>query len=69
MSRLRLVLPAAVVIGAFMISPAITRANINYSKKENKPCITCHVSVKTKELNAVGKCYKEKQKLEGCAAK
>lgn len=30
-----------------------------YAKKENRPCITCHVKAGSKELNDVGKCYKE----------
>jgi hypothetical protein len=49
---------AAVPVGA---TPAI-------SKKESKPCTTCHVKQGSKELNATGKYYKEKKTLEGAPA-
>jgi hypothetical protein len=39
------------------------------TKKEKKPCTTCHVKTGTKDLNDVGKCYQEKKNLTDCAAK
>lgn len=69
MVRLRFVLPAAVVVLAILTGPSASRGNVNYSKQEKRPCVTCHVSVKSKDLNAVGKCYKEKHKLDGCESK
>jgi len=72
MKLLRFFIPAAVMcIGlTFNVKPAQGKAE--YTKKEKKPCATCHSSAKpTKEveaLNAVGKCYKEKKSLATCAA-
>jgi hypothetical protein len=37
-----------------------------YTKKEKKGCVTCHVSAKSKDLNATGECYKKSKSLEGC---
>jgi hypothetical protein len=40
---------------------------VEYTKKEKKPCATCHVKAGSKELNDVGKCYKDNNhSLEGC---
>lgn len=39
-----------------------------YTKKEGKPCITCHVKAGSKELNDVGKCYAKNHSLKDCQA-
>lgn len=48
-------------------------ATVEFSKKEKKPCTTCHEKGKpTKEnplLNAIGKFYKEKGTLQGAPQK
>jgi len=46
-------------------------ATAELGKKESKPCSACHVKpVKGDEnLNAVGKCYKEKKDLAACEKK
>jgi hypothetical protein len=70
MLRLRLVLAPVLVAGAgFLLNSTLGYANLNYTKAEKKPCVTCHVSIKSKELNAVGKCYKQKRTLVGCESK
>jgi hypothetical protein len=69
MSRLRHILPIAVLLCNVLVMPRISFGNIKYQKAEKKPCITCHTNLKGKELNGVGKCYKEKQTLNGCVPK
>ena len=63
MKALRLLLPAATLLAAFVATSGVTFASKEIQKKEKKPCTTCHT--KGKELNDVGKYYKEKKTLEG----
>lgn len=37
-----------------------------YTKKEGKLCMTCHVKNGSKELNDVGKCYAKDHSLKDC---
>jgi hypothetical protein len=71
MKRFRLLIPAAAVAALFLAGNAF--ATVELSKKEKKPCTTCHEKGKpTKEnplLNAIGKFYKEKGTLEGAPKK
>ncbi len=69
MSRLRMVIPAAVLLLGFVAATKGTYGNIRYQKSEKRPCVTCHVSIKGKELNSVGKCYEKKRSLNGCEPK
>ncbi len=68
----RFLIPVAIVVAGLTINVKPTEAKMEYTKKEKKPCATCHSTAKpTKEneaLNAVGKCYKEKKSMETCAA-
>ncbi|MGB9611167.1 MAG: hypothetical protein ACPL7M_09380, partial [Bryobacteraceae bacterium] len=71
MKRLRLLVPACAAALTFLAAHAL--ATPEMSKKEKKPCTTCHEKGKpTKEnplLNAIGKYYKEKGTLEGAPKK
>lgn len=71
MKRFRLLIPALAVAALFLAGNAF--ATPEMSKKEKKPCTTCHEKGKpTKEnplLNAIGKFYKEKGTLEGAPKK
>lgn len=71
MKWFRLLIPAAAMTIFFVAGNAF--ATVQFSKKEKKPCTTCHEKGKpTKEnplLNAVGKFYKEKGTLEGAPKK
>ncbi|MEJ5367084.1 MAG: hypothetical protein WHT08_02115 [Bryobacteraceae bacterium] len=71
MKRFRLLIPAAAAAALLLAGNAL--ATQEMSKKEKKPCTTCHEKGKpTKEnplLNAVGKYYKEKGTLEGAPKK
>ena len=45
---------------------AVSLGKVEYTKKEGKPCITCHVKNGTKELNDVGKCCEKNGSLKNC---
>ena len=42
------------------------QAKPEYAKKEKTGCVTCHVTIKSKELNPTGKCYGEKKSMTEC---
>lgn len=65
----RLVMPAAAFAAAIMLAGGAAYATKEMSKKEKKPCTTCHVKMGSKDLNDVGKYYKEKKTLEGAPTK
>ena len=56
----------AIGIGLSSISSFGT---IEIAKKEKSACTTCHVKVGSKELNAVGECYKKSKNLKKCEVK
>ena len=51
---------------ALNLTPGLAKPE--FSKKEKKSCLVCHTAIKSKDLNPVGKCYKEKQDLKACAS-
>lgn len=68
MIRLKLILPAMILVGGLVVPSTVSFGKAEYTKKEKKACSYCHT--KGKELNKVGECYKEKDhSLEGCEAK
>ena len=69
MKSLRLILPVATLLAAFLGTAGLSFANKDIAKKESKPCNTCHVKAGSKDLNEVGKYYKEKKTLEGAPKK
>jgi hypothetical protein len=70
MSRLKFVLPAAVIAGGVMMTSAVSFGKPEYTKKEKKACTFCHStkSPTAKDLNKVGDCYKKAHSLTGCEA-
>jgi hypothetical protein len=71
MSRLKLILPAALVLGGFLVCSTTSYAKKEYTTSTKKPCTYCHVdAAKTpKELKAPGKYYQEHKSLDGYAEK
>ena len=69
MSRLRQILPVVILVCGLLAAGRTTYGNVKYNKLEKKPCVTCHTTIQGKKLNAVGKCYKDKLTLNGCAPK
>ena len=68
MKNLKLVLPALILSGGFLVCTSATYGKPEYTKKEKKGCITCHTKANSKDLNDVGKCYEKSKSLDGCAA-
>ena len=69
MLKLKIFLPAAVLGIAFFLNSGVSFGKAEYTKKEKKSCVTCHVTAKSKELNDVGKCYEKAKSLANCPAK
>jgi len=66
MRKLKLAIPAAILMAGFLLCTTATYGTPAYMKKEGvKSCTTCHVKVgapdamkKDPNLNDTGKCYK-----------
>jgi len=65
MKSIRFLIPAFVVTGGLIVSTSVSFGKPEYTKKEKKPCTTCHVTAKSKELNDAGKYYEKNKTLEG----
>ena len=69
MKKLKIALPGAILGIAFLFS-SVSFAKPEFMKKEKgSKCTTCHVSVKSKDLNDTGKCYQKDHDLAKCSAK
>jgi len=55
MKAFRFVFGVALMTAAFMAASSVSFATPEITKKEKKPCTTCHVTAKSKDLNNVGK--------------
>lgn len=71
MSKLKYAVPLFIFVGGLISTTALSYGKAEYTKKEKKACVFCHVSTSSKEapLNEAGKYYKEKKTLEGYQAK
>jgi hypothetical protein len=69
MSRVKFVVPALVLMAGLALNSVQVYGKPEYTKKEKKGCVACHVSAKSKDLNATGECYKKSKSLEGCPVK
>ncbi len=69
MKSIKFVVPALVLYAGIVLTPTASFGKAEYTKKEKKPCATCHVAANSKELNETGKFYKEHKTLEGAPAK
>lgn len=67
----KLALPCAVLGAAFLMTTVRSNATPTYAKKEGgAKCTVCHVAAGKKDLNDIGKCYKEHDHiLTSCQAK
>ena len=66
MRILKLAIPFSILLGGVMICTSVSFGKLEYTQKEKKGCTVCHVAAKSKDLNAVGQCYKQKKTLTGC---
>jgi hypothetical protein len=71
MSNLKLILPAALVLGGFLVCSTVSYAKPDYTKQTKKACTYCHVDAqkKPKELKEAGKYYQEHKNLDGYTEK
>lgn len=60
------VFPVAMALCGLMINVSRSYAKPEYTKKEKKPCVACHTSAKSKDLNDTGKCWEKKKSFDGC---
>ena len=63
--KVRYIAPFAILFAGLVMTSSLSFAKKEYTAKEKKPCTTCHTAAASKELNEVGKYYKEKKTLEG----
>ncbi len=63
---LKLTVPGVVLAAGILLNVSATSAKPEYTKKEKKACVYCHVKAGSKELNDAGKYYAEhNHSLEG----
>jgi len=67
MNHLKIVLPAGIVLGGFLLCATATYAKPDYSKQTKKACNFCHVDAQKtpKELKDAGKYFQEHKTLDG----
>ena len=66
MKTLKYVVPAGVLFAGLLMMTSTSQATPAIAKKEGVKCTVCHVKMGKKDLNDVGKCYKEKKSLSVC---
>ena len=72
MSRIKYVVPAAILLGGFLVSSTVSFGKPEFVKTTKKACTFCHVDskAKPKDLTDAGKYFKEhNNSLEGYAEK
>jgi hypothetical protein len=67
MSRLKIIVPTALLLGGFLALSTASFGKQEYTKQTKKACVYCHVdAAKTpKELKSPGKYFQEHKNLEG----
>ncbi|MGA3260922.1 MAG: hypothetical protein ABSE35_18725 [Bryobacteraceae bacterium] len=71
MSHLKVIVPAAILLGGFLVSTSASFGKQEYMKATKKQCVYCHVKVSAdkdemnKNLTAPGKYYHEHKSLDG----
>ena len=67
MSHWKVTLPAAILLGGFLLCSTTSYGKPEYMKSTKKACNYCHVDSKAKhkELTAAGKYFAEHKNLDG----
>lgn len=71
MSHLKVIVPAAILLGGVLVSTTASFAKPEYTKVTKKQCVYCHAKVSadkdmmSKNLTAAGKYYHEHKSLDG----
>jgi hypothetical protein len=68
MFRMKFVVPALALVAGLAFN-GTAAGKVEYTKTEKTPCVTCHVTAKSKELNDVGKCYEKSKDVAACKEK
>jgi hypothetical protein len=76
MSHWKLIVPAALVLGGFLVCSTASYGKPEYTKATKKACSFCHTTAapkagdpKAKELTGAGKYYQEHKSLDGYTEK
>ena len=76
MSKIKIVLPAAILAGGFLLCTTASYGTAENAKETKKACIYCHTQAvpkkgdpKANDLKAAGKYFKEKKTLDGYTEK
>lgn len=71
MSHLKIVVPAVILLGGFLVCSTASYGKPEYTKATKKACTFCHVDSKKtpKELKEPGKYYQEHKSLDGYVEK
>ena len=71
MSRLKLIVPAALLLGGFLVCSTASYGKQEYTKQTKKACTFCHVDAQKapKDLKDPGKYFKEHKSLDGYTEK
>ena len=67
MKQLKVVIPAVVLLGGFVLCSTASYGKAEYTKATKKACAYCHVDAQKapKELKDAGKYYQEHKTLDG----
>jgi len=67
MKQLKLILPAIILGGGFVICSTVSYGKPEYTKATKKACVYCHVDAQKspKALTDAGKYYQEHKSLDG----
>ena len=67
MSKLKVIVPAALVVGGFMVCSTASYGKPEFTKETKKACTYCHVDAKKtpKDLKDAGKYYQQHKSLDG----
>jgi cytochrome c553 len=76
MSHFKLIIPAALVLGGFLVCSTASYGKAEYTKQTKKACTFCHDAGKKQggkdgdfNLTGAGKYYKEHKSLDGYTEK
>ena len=58
-----------ILAGVLSLCTIPSFGTMEIAKKEKAACTTCHVKMGSKDLNAVGACYKRVKSLKKCEVK
>lgn len=62
---MRVLVPLAILVVGLVAGSGSTSAKPEFTKREKKACVYCHVSPKSGELNDAGKYYQKNRNLKG----